>query len=245
MIGDDRQHRAADLPEVLREIHAPHERHEAREPRGARLRRLVEEPFDEPRIDAGQVEPVRDRVGQEAAEPAPLDVREPLAGIDVRGTESRRRRKVRQRLDALGIIDRDLHRDDGAGGRAGQVDAIGAEVWEQLHDVESQAIQCQRQRGGRHLGRAVAARVEAHDAEVASQPRDPRVQPARASHRRVQQHQRVGAAPRIAEVVDHVGETHAVTRREVQHRGLLVRNLRDLVAAREEPSTLTRSGRAA
>jgi hypothetical protein len=96
------------------------------------------------------------------------------------------------------------------------VEARGADVVRQLHDVLDDALLVELA-GTRNLGLPVTAHVDAHHAKVAREMRHPRVEAPGATHRGVDQDQRVGRLPRIGEIVDGVSDSEAVRRLELLH----------------------------
>jgi len=64
--------------------------------------------------------------------------------------------------------------------------------------------------GSRNVGLTVTTHVRTHDAIVAREYGHPFVEPARTSHRRVQQEQRFRRTPRIAVIVDNITEFETV-----------------------------------
>ena len=93
-----------------------------------------------------------------------MDVGDPILRTTLEGP-SPGGGEVCEGLHALGVVDRHLHGDDGAGGGAGQVNVVDAEAINQLDDVAGQALEAEWQRGVRHLGPAVATQTEAHHAK--------------------------------------------------------------------------------
>ena len=100
-------------PSSVAPVVARHQQHEPADIGRVVLGGFVEKPFDEPRIDLVERQPLGDRLGEKAAQPLRLDLRDParrLAVLEARGRAEQHQAAAPARPDSSPAAGRDSRR---------------------------------------------------------------------------------------------------------------------------------------
>ena len=206
--GRHNQRRRLDGVNFVHEIRVGPVADEPREEGEIVLADFVEHPRDQFRIGLADRQTVVDRFTEHRAHAALRRVAQPALAL--LAFEARRRAEQHEALDPPGMMDRELLRRIAAGRYADDVRGGKLQVVKQLERILHQALFVERQILRRNLRRAVAARIDADDAETPREARHHRVEAPRAAHGGMQHHERLGRAPRVGEVVDVIRDLDAV-----------------------------------